>query len=321
MLRPGRRWVVGTTAAVSALAVVGVLFFSTREQPYDRSFDTRVAEPTYVNNAPLVLYDEGHLNTHTVARAYKPFADLMRNDGYKLRVARQPISTGVLAGVSVLVVVGARGTNEANDAPAFAGSETAAIEHWVRGGGSLLLVTDHWPYGSAVESLTQRFGVQMGKGLVEDPEHHDSRLGESHLVFTRESGLLRDHAIIRGRLPAEQIRRVLTFTGQSLLGPPEAVAFMALSDAAIERPPTAPQVEKHGGDIRVRMEYGQPVSARGRAQGIALELGTGRIVILGDAGMLRAQRDSRGLRVGMNVSGYDNRQLALNIMHWLSRVI
>jgi hypothetical protein len=36
------------------------------------------------------------------------------------------------------------------------------------------------------------------------------------------------------------------------------------------------------------MEYGQPVSAGGRAQGLALELGTGRIVILGDAGTMRA---------------------------------
>jgi hypothetical protein len=25
--------------------------------------------------------------------------------------------------------------------------------------------------------------------------------------------------------------------------------------------------------------------------------------------------------IGMNVSGYDNRQLALNIMHWLTRLL
>jgi len=37
--------------------------------------------------------------------------------------------------------------------------------------------------------------------------------------------------------------------------------------------------------------------------------------------MLRAQRPRRGLPVGMNVPGYDNRQLALNIMHWLSRLL
>jgi hypothetical protein len=44
-------------------------------------------------------------------------------------------------------------------------------------------------------------------------------------------------------------------------------------------------------------------------------------VVLGEAGMLRAQRDRGRERVGMNVPGYDNRQLALNILHWLSRVL
>lgn len=317
----GRSWIIGATAAIATLAVVGVLFWSTRERLYDPSFDTNVAEPTYSTDPPLVLYDEAHLNTHTMAGAYRPFADLLRNDGYKLKVTRAPVSPATLAGVSAFVIVGARGANDANDAPAFSDAETAAIEQWVRGGGSLLVVTDHWPYGTAVAALAQRFGVQMGKGLVEDPLHHDPTLGESHLVFSRDNGLLRDHPIVRGRGPAEQVQRVLTFTGQSLLGPPEAVAFLALADTAVERPPTVPQVQKRGGDVRVQMEYGEPVSAKGRAQGIALELDAGRIVILGDAGMLRAQRESRGTRVGMNVPGYDNRQLALNVMHWLSRVI
>lgn len=321
MSRRNRIWIIVTTATAVILSVVGFLVLSTREQAYDPSFDSSVAAPTYVKDAPLVLYDEGHLNTHAADRGYKPFADLIRNDGYELRVTRQTISPAELPGASVLVVVCARGTNDANDDPAFSEAESTDIEHWVRGGGSLLLVTDHWPFGPAVQSLTERFGVHPGKGLVEDPEHHDSQRGESHLVFSRENGLLRDHVIIRGRNPGEQVQKVLTFTGQSLLGPREAVAFMALSDAAVERPPTAPRVEKHGGDTRVSMVYADPVPAKGRAQGIALEVDKGRVVILGDAGMLRAQRESGGLRVGMNVPGYDNRQLALNIMHWLSRVI
>jgi hypothetical protein len=33
--------------------------------------------------------------------------------------------------------------------------------------------------------------------------------------------------------------------------------------------------------------------------------------------MLTAQRDG-GRRIGMNLPGNDNRQLALNIMHWVS---
>jgi hypothetical protein len=47
------------------------------------------------------------------------------------------------------------------------------------------------------------------------------------------------------------------------------------------------------------------------------------VVVLGEAAMLSAQvivRPGGGeaFRMGMNRAGIDNRQLALNIMHWLS---
>ena len=55
----------------------------------------------------------------------------------------------------------------------------------------------------------------------------------------------------------------------------------------------------------------------GKAQGLAFGWGQGRVVILGEAAMLTAQVDS-GVSFGMNSPGNDNRQFALNIMHWLS---
>ena len=36
---------------------------------------------------------------------------------------------------------------------------------------------------------------------------------------------------------------------------------------------------------------------------------------------LSALRDGRGSPVGMNFPGYGNRQFALNVMHWLSRLL
>ena len=319
MVRMTRKRAIGAGVLFIAAVASAVLFLANRDPSYDRAFDARVTDPTYRANGPVVLFDEGHLNTHTTTGGYKPFADLLRSDGYMVQVSRQPLSASVLQGVSVLVVALARGPNDANDAAAYSEAEAAVIEGWVRGGGSLLLVTDHWPYGSAVTSLARRFDVTMGAGLVQDPTHNDADRGDSHLVFSEENGLLRDHLVIRGRSQAERVRRVLTFTGQSVQGPAGAVPFLALSDAATERPPNPPQVRRDGGDIRVDMEYGAPVSAAGRAQGLALEVQGGRIVVLGEAGMLRAQRERNGTRVGMNVPGYDNRQLALNIMHWLSR--
>jgi hypothetical protein len=274
-----------------------------------------------LKGGPRVLFDEAHHNHHTAGGRYKPFADLITNDGYDVQPNQQPFSAERLTGVSVLIIVCAQGSNDSNDAPAFTEAEAAAVEKWVRTGGSLLLVTDHFPFGAAAQSLGRRFGVEMGNGMVEDPKHHEPSLGASHLIFSLENGLLLDHPITKGRNPAERVQRVLTFTGQSLRGPTDAAAWLRLSDTAVDRPASTPKVEKIGGDVRVTMIYGDPVSAKGRAQAVALELDKGRVVVLGEAGMLSAQRDRRGLPVGMNFRGYDNRQLALNIMHWLSRLI
>jgi hypothetical protein len=64
------------------------------------------------------------------------------------------------------------------------------------------------------------------------------------------------------------------------------------------------------------------VSAAGRAQGIAMKFGKGRVIVMGEAGMLSAQLTGNpGVPFGMNRPGIDNRQLALNIMHWLSGVL
>lgn len=288
------------------LAVLGgaaVFLYMNQERPYDSSFDTRVPNP--VGMGAVVLYDEGHRNTHLTTTGYKPLADLIRHDGYELRVLKGAVSAEELRGVRVFVIVAAEGANPTNDSAAFTPAEGATVAEWVRGGGSLLLVTDHWPFGVAMRSLASAVDVDLGGGFVEDH-------GQSQLVFSRDNGSLLDHPVTR------DVRRVMTFTGSSVLGPAGAVSFMLLSDSATERPPGPARVERDGNDQRVMMTYGDPKPAGGRAQGVAFELGKGRVVALGEAGMLRAQKNRSGL-VGMNVPGYDNRQLALNIMHWLSR--
>jgi len=71
----------------------------------------------------------------------------------------------------------------------------------------------------------------------------------------------------------------------------------------------------------VTVTYGKPVPATGYSQGLAFELGKGRVVVLGEAGMLSAQLDREGRPFGMNVAGNENRQFVLNTMHWLSRLL
>jgi hypothetical protein len=69
-------------------------------------------------------------------------------------------------------------------------------------------------------------------------------------------------------------------------------------------------------------ENRNPASAAGRAQGIAMMSGKGRVIVLGEAAMLSAQlAGPNQMKFGMNRAGIDNRQLALNIMHWLSGLL
>ena len=64
-------------------------------------------------------------------------------------------------------------------------------------------------------------------------------------------------------------------------------------------------------------------SAAGRAQGVALQVGRGRVVVLGEASMLGAFTLRRGqdYAFGMNRRDHGNRQFAINIVRWLAGVI
>ena len=147
----------------------------------------------------------------------------------------------------------------------------------------------------------------MSKGYTLDPANSFAEGRPGSLLFSRENKLLLEHPITRGRNEAESIKKVFTFTGQSLKGPKESFVFMALGDSARDKADRTSDTD---------------VSAAGRAQGLALKFGKGRVVVMGEAAMLSAQLAGAENRpMGMNVPGSDNRQLALNIMHWLSGVL
>ncbi len=195
----------------------------------------------------------------------------------------------------------------ASDA-AFTEAESDVVRDWVRRGGSLLLIADHAPMGSANQVLAKRFDVDMSKMFTIDEQNYDKASDNpGFIVYTRASGRLADHPVTRGRNDSERINKIIAFTGQSLKGPANSVSFMKLADTAVDAMPE---------------DNTKPVSAAGRAQGIAMKFGKGRVIILGEAGMLSAQIvGAQRMPFGMNRPGIDNRQLALNIMHWLSGLL
>jgi hypothetical protein len=282
------------------------------QQVADPNFDAKVAHPAYSKNGPKVLFDEAHHNFHTASGRYKPFADLITNDGYQITPNKANFSAAILKGFDLLVISNALGAERMNMAEAanaaFTAEECDAVRDWVKGGGNLLLIADHAPMGSANQILAERFGVSMSKMFTIDNENYDKESSNpGFIVYTRESGRLADHPITRGRNDSERVNKIIAFTGQSLKGPPSSVAFMKLADSAVDAMPGV---------------NNNPASAAGRAQGIAMTFGEGRVVVLGEAAMLSAQlAGPNKMPFGMNRPGIDNRQIALNIMHWLSGLL
>lgn len=298
---------------LAVLGLVGGVIFSSRFQSgYGPEFDTSVASPAFTDQRPIALFDEGHDNAHTIDADYRPLARMLRADGYVVQSSDGEISAEALRSITVLIIAGARRDDGAEGEPAFSDAEASAISEWVLRGGALLLVTDLGASGAAAAPLAERFGVEMNGAMTEDPAHADPVLGPSHIVFARTDASLPDHAITRGRNANESVARVLAYSGQSLRGPFDAVSLLTLSPQARDVSPTAPEISRDGRE---------PVSAAGRSQAVAVNFGRGRVVVLGDAAMLGAYRDEAGEPIGMNRPGYDNRQFALNIMHWLTRLI
>ena len=298
------------------------------QQMADPNFKTGVEHPAYVGKHPRVVIDEAHHNFHTADGRYKPFADLLRGDGYEVVPGTKAFTPGSLSGVNVLVIANAVGAQSSDDAssPAFTDAESAVVRDWVRGGGSLLLIADHTPFGAAAAAMARRFGVTLGLGFVFDANHSEGN--PTLLVFSRENGLLGEHSLLHGRGADEEVKRVIAFTGESLSLPEGAVALLKLGPEAQESP------NREALNKELGMAPSSPAatppsrSVGGRVQGLAMTFGRGRVAMFGEAAMFSAQiiryreeGQQHELQMGMNVPGTDDRQLLLNVMHWLSGLL
>ncbi|HEV2912371.1 MAG TPA: hypothetical protein VGX92_03545 [Pyrinomonadaceae bacterium] len=304
------------TVSASLVILCGTPAVVFNQQISDPNFNTNVARPAYTKKHPKVLFDEAHFNFHTAGGRYKAFADLIAHDGYQITPNKRKFSKDSLKGYDILVIANALGAEAVDDPkaanPAFTDEECDAVRDWVRDGARLLLITDHQPTGAAAENLAKRFGVEMSNSTVMDTSESNHLKGyyEVNLEFRRDNQLLIEHPITQGRDRTERVNRVVTFGGQSLKGPAESTGFLKLGGTAIDILPSK-----------------QKVSAAGRFQAIAMKFGRGRVVVTGEAGMLSAQlvaAEEGGTPTspwGMNFPGVDNRQLALNIMHWLSGLL
>ncbi len=312
---------------LSVILAVGLSSQALGQQTADSTFHPSVAKPAFVDRHPRVLFDESHHNFHTLGGRYRSFGELLERDGCLLTPSKEPFAAGTLTGFDVLVISNAAGddlesgTDSTIALPAFTSQEIEAVYRWVHAGGGLLLIADHAPFGAAAAALAKRFGVEMSGGYTIDTTTAVSGEGNPGVIeFTRELGPLGDHAILRGRERTERISRLIAFTGQSLRGPNGSTALLKLSSAALDIPLTSFARQQ---DMETLLRHARP--AGGRSMGVAHEVGRGRIVVVGEAGMLSAQVVTRPgsvpRKMGMNRAGIDNQQFALNVVHWLTRIL
>jgi hypothetical protein len=295
---------------VVLLTVMGTV---SAQQVPDLKYKPPLPRPAYESGkGPRVVIDEAHHNFHTAEGRYKAFAELLRRDGYRVGALRQPPSAKALEGVAVVVISNALHERNADDwssphPSAFTRDEIAALHGWVEKGGSLFLIADHTPFAGAAIDLARSFGVEFSNGYAQ--AGHWERGGPD--TFEYRTGL-KESTITRGRIDAEKVTKVVTFTGSAFKAPRGAtpvLVFGARSESL--------ETRAEGEDRPPRRK----VPIEGWCQGAVIEVGKGRVAVFGEAAMFSAQLAGPERQpMGMNAPGAEqNHQLLLNVMHWLSR--
>jgi hypothetical protein len=276
----------------------------------DKEFDVSVGDPKLKTAKPRVLFDRAHKNHHQIENTYKPFATLITNDGCSVKSTEKPIDNKALANTDIYIIATAMGKEDPGDKSPFTQAEVDLLEQWVKDGGSLLLITEHFPFGLAMLPVLGKFGVQVHNGYTEDTLLNNKEVADA-LLFTKSKGNLNQaHPIL------DKVERLNTFTGSSIKGDSTWTQLLIFSPNA-QNFNVKVSTKKDGGDITTSIEYADFYSAKGFSQGICRQYGKGKIIVLAESAFLTAQVDRNGNKYGMNSPNEDNKQFVLNMVRWL----
>lgn len=277
----------------------------------DNDYDVTVSKPMLAEMKLKVYFDESHKNHHRISTTYKPFANLISNDGCIVKANNKPISKTILADANIYAIVTAMGKEDPGATSPFAQEEIDILEEWVKEGGSALIITEHYPFGIAMSPLLDKFGIQVHNGYTEDTLLNNKQVKDA-LLFEKSNGSLNTtHPVFNN------VERINTFTGSSVKGDSTWFPLIIFSPNA-QNYNVKVDVKKDGGDITTSVEYSDFYSANGYSQGLCRQYGKGRIIVLAESAFITAQVDKNGNKFGMNIPEADNKQFALNIIRWLA---
>lgn len=261
---------------------------------------------------PIVGIDEAHYNFHTAGGRYRPFAELLRKDGYRVRRFAHPLTAETLDEVQILVISNAIAKEQEVDwrlpsLPAFTDDEVVAVESWVRDGGRLMLIADHMPHPGAAANLARSLGIVFYNGYALNAD------GTRWMTFKKSDGSLEDHAVTSDEGGGD-IPFVKTFSGQAFrpLAGTDATPLFHLADDSYVLLPSDPQ---DLGDATPRIPGVELL------QGALVNHGYGRVAVFGEAATFTAQVRGRADNkpAGMNhPDAPHNARFLLNIMRWLA---
>ena len=302
------------TACIIALVLL-IPLVASAQQVGDGSFVFENENPAFSEgDGPAVCIDEAHHNFHTAVGRYKPFADLIQTDGYKVVRYNEPFSRNALATCDALVIANALAAENEEEwslphASAFAREEMRELMHWIREGGSLLLIADHAPLAGAAQDLGAVLGLLMTNVYT------DAKPGSD--IFDLDSQTLKPHPLTEGRNEDEKVDHVMTFTGQAVQITQGWEPILVFGSGALARF-NLEQAFQQGA-----RENWPSFSIEGWVHAAAREWDQGRIVFLGEAAMCTSQlAGPQRTPFGMaHPEATQNAQFCLNSVRWLTRVI
>jgi len=290
----------------------------------DMEYHFTNVDPAYEESAgPNVCIDEAHFNLHTAGGIFKPFAELLRGDGYRVTPFRSRFTADALTDCPILLIINAQAraniigfdlpkSNWAYPhASAFSREEIDQVILWIRGGGALLLIADHEPLPAAASDLALLLGVHMfdGSALVSAEEKIDTvAFGAVREEVWREAsrvrtelidldfnayyqpilanpGALAPHPVVEGREPGERIEWIVTYGGQAFLTSDDWSPITVFGPDAVSVAPLAHNFKD------TEWNDGPLFSVAGWLNGATRRLDQGRVAILGEGGMCTAQFD------------------------------
>jgi hypothetical protein len=277
------------------------------EQLADAQLNFSFDHPAYAaNSGPRVAIDAGHNNFHTAPGRFQAFTKVLQADGYRVISQAGESNSSGLEKVDILVIANALHATSVDNwslqpQSAFTNKEVAVLNLWVANGGSILLIADHQPFPGAAYNLAYSFGFKLYNGYTLDRTRSTD---QGQLSFTRADNTLPAHEI------TQHIDFVTTFLGQAFLAPASAQPLLRLDNRHhLFLPLKAGMINKTTRHIPVENWL----------QGATLKYGKGRLIVLGEAGGLTAQTQSKsGKRFGLaHPAAVNNVQFIRNMFIWL----